>query len=266
MEKNIDIAILLEDNQAYCDWPAIKSAVEAQVQCQFNEVSTTQERLEESLASVFSQNNIVLVDTPFRTLVGEHISHQTVQSHFMHYCDYLEKKNGKWWAGSTFSDFFHPVMLDVLRKNPFKGPAIFLGLSPICVPVLEVLTRVGVSEVAFLKVDNDSFSMHKKFHDSLNSFFGVQFAEVDSTAFIQSEKEYAFCFVARENYRAQVLDDMSYFHFLSQRSTVFDLCGKSNFLFDEVKALGVPIIEEKSFRERQLNAYLQKIQQFDAAN
>lgn len=266
MAKPIDVSILTEPENIYSDWEQIKSALSESVSCQFNDVLTTRSQLKESLKKTFQESDVILVDIPFRIQVEKHISYQTVRSHFMNYCDYLEKKDDKWWAQSTFSEIFHPLMLDVVRTQKFKGPAIFLGISPLCIPILDTLARVGVAEVAFLKVDDEVSSMEKEFHDSLGALFGIQFVQVDSTAFIQSEKEYAFCFVAKETYGNQVLDDMSYFHFLSQRSTVFDLCRKSNFLFSEVKALGVRVIEEKELSERQTTAYLDKIQRFDATN
>ena len=259
MAKPIDIAILSEGTSSSSDWEPVKTALSEAVSCQFKEVTATRENLQESLTPVFQESEIILVDIPFRIQLEKYISYQTVRSHFMNYCDYLEKKDGKWWAQSVFSEIFHPIMLDVVRRQKFKGPAIFLGISPLCIPILDTLARVGVNEVAFLKVADEVSSMEEEFHESLGALFGIRFTQVDSTAFIQSEKEYAFCFVAKENYASQVLDDMSYFHFLSQRSTVFDLCRKSNFLFPEVKALGVRVIEEKDLSERQTKAYLEKI-------
>ena len=42
---------------------------------------------------------------------------------------------------------------------------------------------------------------------------------------------------------------MSYFHFLSSQSMVFDMVGSSNFAFDEVRALGVKTMEFSKIRQ-----------------
>ncbi|MEM7646648.1 MAG: hypothetical protein AAF203_07055, partial [Pseudomonadota bacterium] len=63
----------------------------------------------------------------------------------------------------------------------------------------------------------------------------------------------------------QILEDMSYFHFLSNQSLVFDLSGHSNFLFPEVRALGVQVIGYQGLQKLALQTHTQKMKEFQAS-
>lgn len=176
------------------------------------------------------------------------IQHRSVGSHFLKYVDLVSKENGQLWGHSVFSLVFREVLLKSIQNQDFKGSVIFLGQSALAFPVIDVLAGFGFEDFVFLKLPNS--------RDQLNLFdqndfglLGVEVSAVDSGAFIQSQKEYSFCFVMESVYPQQTLEDMSYFHFLSTNSLVFDLMGNSNFLFKEVKALDVDVMPFPSIQE-----------------
>ena len=176
-----------------------------------------------------------------RLKVKKIVARRSVSSHFLNYFDFLENRNGELWGYSLFSDVFYQAILNAIENQDFKGPVIFLGNHPLIYPVFNVLARFGFEEFVFLQLTDEPFD--KNLLAEMNKgFWGLKFSSVDSTAFIQSQKEYSMCFVLDQCYSQQILDDMSYFHFLSQRSLVFDLVGNSNFMFKEVKALGVGVV------------------------
>ncbi len=176
------------------------------------------------------------------------VNHTSVGSHFLKYIDFISCENGKLWGYSVFSQVYKEVLLKSIQNQDFKGSVIFLGQSPLALPVIEVLASFGFKDFVFLELE----SAHQEvdlFDKKQAGLLGVEISRVDSAAFIQSQKEYSFCFVMESKYPSQTLEDMSYFHFLSSNSLVFDLIGESNFLFREVEALGVEVMGFPSIQE-----------------
>lgn len=176
------------------------------------------------------------------------IHHRSVGSHFLKYIDLVVNEGGKLWGYSAFSEVFREVLLRSIQNQDYKGSVIFLGQSPLALPVIDVLASFGFEDFVFLQLAADR-SIQKFMDRELSGLWGVEVSTVDSAAFIQSQKEYSFCFVMEPEYPLQTLEDMSYFHFLSTNSLVFDLVGESNFLFQEVEALGVEVMKFKGIRE-----------------
>lgn len=175
--------------------------------------------------------------------VGKHVKRRSVGSHFLNYIDFIQVLNGELWGGSLFSEVFREALLHSIRNQDFKGAVIFLGHSSLALPAIQVLATFGFEEFVFL--EDDKGRDYSKYQPRSTGLINTSVSSVDSGAFIQSEKSYSLCFVMQEQYPRDTLDDMSYFHFLSTQSMVFDLNGRSNFLFKEVKALGVEVIEFK---------------------
>lgn len=172
--------------------------------------------------------------------IGKSVAKRSVGSHFLNYLDFIEFNNGEAWGHSLFSNVFRDTLLNSIKNQDFKGAVIFLGHSSLALPIIEVLASFGFEEFVFL--DEESASVDYTQYNGANmGLIKTKVSTVDSTAFIQSQKEYSFCFVMKDYYSQQTLDDMSYFHFLSSQSMVFDLSGQSNFLFQEVDALGVGV-------------------------
>jgi hypothetical protein len=169
------------------------------------------------------------------------VHHRSLDSHFLHYIDLVTYERNQLWGQSVFSQVFHSILLQSIQNQDYKGAVIFLGQSPLVQPVIDVLAGFGFGDFDFLQLPTEK-SATSQFDQSKTGLLGVKISAVDSAAFIQSQKEYSFCFVMQSNYPQQTLDDMSYFHFLSANSLVFDLVGESNFLFKEVKALGVGVM------------------------
>ena len=169
------------------------------------------------------------------------INHRSVGSHFLNYIDFVFKDDNKSWGYSTFTEAFVEVFRSSIKSHDYKGSVIFLGHNHLVAPTLSALNQFGFNEFVFLELDEpldvDHYLSHK------TGLFDVKVSKVNSQAFIQSQKEYSLCFSMYDNYPQQTLDDMSYFHFLSNQSMVFDLSGNSNFLFEEVKALGVEVVD-----------------------
>ncbi len=178
----------------------------------------------------------------------EVVKYRAVGSHFLKYIDLVSNQQGTLWGHSIFSEVFREVLLKSIQNQDYKGSVIFLGHSPLALPVIDVLARFGFEDFVFLEMHN-SGSEAMIIDNDQSGLLGVKISHVDSADFIQSEKEYSFCFVMEETYPQQILEDMSYFHFLSSNSLVFDLVGDSNFLFKEVAALGVDIMAFATIRE-----------------
>ena len=94
---------------------------------------------------------------------------------------------------------------------------------------------------------------------STQGIFDIQLSTIDSSNFIQSQKEYSICLVAEKEYSGDEIEDMSYFHFLSAKSMIFDLVGQSNFQYEEVRALGVGIVEHEILLNNELESSLNRI-------
>ena len=170
------------------------------------------------------------------------VERRSVGSHFLQYIDLVRKEAGQLWGYSLFSEAFKEVFLSSIQNQDFKGPVIFLGASPLALPIIQILAAFGFDDFVFLTLKEDR-SLNKKLMDNLKGLLGIRVSVVDSAAFIQSQKEYSFCFVMSSNYPKQTLEDMSYFHFLSSKSMVFNAIGESNFLFKEIRALEVSVTD-----------------------
>ncbi len=180
--------------------------------------------------------------------VTSFIQRRSLGSHFLSYVDFVVNKSGKLWGHSLFVQVFKNVLLKSIQNQDFKGSVIFLGHSSLALPIVDVLASFGFEDFVFLKTgEKDQDFSHLQ--PNVTGLISTKVSAVDSTAFIQSQKEYSFCFVMEDDYSTRTLEDMSYFHFLSSKSIVFDLSGRSNFLFKEVKALGVTVAEFEPVRE-----------------
>ncbi|MCJ8277763.1 MAG: hypothetical protein HRT44_10400 [Bdellovibrionales bacterium] len=215
----------------------------------------------QNLNKLIEGQDIVLVDQSLRIHLKDIVKHRSVRSHFLGYFDYLENREGKWWGFSLYSELFYQVLIKAIKNQDFKGSVIFLGLNPVLLPIVEVLTGFGFDDFVFLNVGEQQDELQTYF-DKLKGFIGADLTIVDSTTFIQSQKEYSFCFVMESSYDQQTLDDMSYFHFLSSQSLVFDIVGSENFLFKEVRALGVEIVEFEHIQKQLVETYAVKIKDF----
>ena len=190
------------------------------------------------------------------------VSHRSVGSHFLDYIDFIEKKQGLLWGRSIFSDVFFDGLIRAIRNQDFKGPVIFLGNHPSALPTIDVLARFGFEDFVFLDLSEKVMDKKKKIYEDLMKFLGIHISAVDARAFIRSQKEFSLCFVMEDEYDSQILEDMSYFHFLSNHSIVFDLSGRSNFLFKEVKALGVDLVENKTLEDISFNMHVKLIKEY----
>ena len=214
----------------------------------------------ESLEQQVKESDICVASGNVCLSLSETVKYRSVASHFINYIDFVTKQEGKLWGQSVFSEVFLGVLLKTIQNQDFKGSVIFLGNNPLVLPTLEVLARFGFEDFVFVDLeDNGDFDYYQK---HLSGILKTKISKVDSTAFIRSQKEYSLCFVMRESYSQQTLDDMSYFHFLSSQSIVFDLSGNSNFLFKEVKALGVSVTEHKVIAQLQKQKIVELILQY----
>ena len=99
----------------------------------------------------------------------------------------------------------------------------------------------------------------KSLEQSTQGLYDLKLTTVDSNQFIQSQKEYSMCLIAEKNYSKEELEDMSYFHFLSSKSMIFDLVGQSNFQYAEAKALGVGLVPFDDLLQSELEWALRRI-------
>ena len=125
--------------------------------------------------------------------------------------------------------------------------------------MVQVLSRFGCREITFLQTAEHQVRALDDLQKATKSIFDLRLSLVDSTAFIQSQKEYSLCLVAENSYSEEVIEDMSYFHFLSSKSMIIDLVGQSNFQYDDVKALGVGLIDFEILLNSEVQWILQRL-------
>ncbi len=207
---------------------------------------SSKEELEKS--SQLTQFDFGVARGPFCLQLGRIVKRRSVGSHFLKYIDFVKVEKGDLWGRCLFFEVLEKVIRTHIRTQDYKGSVIFLGDSPLIYPSLGVLSQFGFNDFVFLNLHEENESTYS-YQDAVAGLFDVKTATVNSDAFIQSQKEYSLCFVLEDFYSQQTLEDMSYFHFLSGNSMVFDLAGESNFLFEEVKALGVEVIKSQEFSE-----------------
>lgn len=183
----------------------------------------------------FFQGNICLS-------LNSKVARRSVGSHFLSYIDWVGVNRGELWGESLFSEAFYQSILGAFKNQNFKGAVIFLGDNPMSVPVVDTLAGFGFSQFDFLNLESENKSF-QHIQSRVKGIFDTKASLVDSESFVRSQTEYSLCFVLYDHYEEQILDDMSYFHFLSNKSIVFDLSGQSNFLLKEVKALGVDLVD-----------------------
>lgn len=176
------------------------------------------------------------------------VKRRTVGSHFLNYIDFVKVHNGDLWGQCLFYSVLEKILRTNIKTQDYKGSVIFLGDSPLIYPALGVLSQFGFSDFVFLQL-KDNKADEPSYESAVSGLFNVKIDSVNSDDFIQSQREYSMCFVLENHYSTQTLEDMSYFHFLSSNSMVFNLAGKSNFLFNEVKALGVNVVEAQEFTQ-----------------
>jgi len=223
-------------------------------------VVSVEEELEESdVKAKINENDYALLGGSETMRASRVVKRRSVGSHFLNYIDFIYKKDGELWGESIFSRVFREVLLRSIKNQDFKGPVIFLGHSPLSLPIIEVLSGFGFEDFVFLSLNSAKLDT-AQYEASATGLINTKVSHVDSTAFIQSQKEYSFCFVMEDHYSRQTLEDMSYFHFLSSQSIVYDLSGRSNFFFDEVIALGVTLTEFSWVKEEWLRVIKDRIQ------
>ncbi len=192
---------------------------------------------------ILTQYDFGVVRGSFCLELAKIVKRRSVGSHFLNYIDFIKVDQKKeLWGQCLFKAVLEKVFRNHIKSQDYKGAVIFLGESPLIYPSLGVLSGFGFNDFVFLQSGESGGSL-RDYKSALSGLFDVKTNSVNSEAFIQSQKEYSLCFVLENNYTEQTLEDMSYFHFLSSRSMVFNLAGQSNFLFDEVKALGVNVVE-----------------------
>ena len=186
------------------------------------------------------------------------IQHRSVSSHFLDYIDCIETIDGKLWGDSIFTHVFQSCLLLARQNQDYKGSVIFLGESPRVLPAIDILAKFGFVDFDFLQV-SEALAVFDHVKKQVASLFDTRAAIVDSASFVRSPKEYSLCFVMDDHYSEQTLEDMSYFHFLSNSSLVFDFSGRSNFMFKEVKALGVNVFDFEQLNQLQKQKVAEKL-------
>lgn len=261
MNSELKLASFSAKDTSKIEWSEVIKKTKELIPLQFEEILGCDSEDVNGLKSKILDKDVILVDPSLRTKISKIVNHRSVKSHFLQYFDYLEKRDGAWWGYSLYSEIFHQILLSAIKNQDYKGSVIFLGVNSLVFPIVEVLTGFGFTDFVFLNCSSESGSIEESLK-TYKGFIGAQFSTVDSTTFIQSQKEYSLCFVMDDVYSTQILDDMSYFHFLSTQSMVFDIASSSNFLFKEVKALGVDVVSSEQIQERLNHIYHTKITQY----
>lgn len=221
--------------QQFVDLPEVKDHFDCECVIQ---LGLTQQNLKEKA----TEADISLFADSYCLQPSGFVKRRSVGSHFLNFTDFILNQQGELWGRSVFTEVFRQVLLHSIQNQDFKGPVIFLGKSSYALPIIEVLAAFGFEDFVFLDCGPSPLDI-SHYNSRKTGLLGTHISSVDSAAFIQSQKEYSFCFVLQSEYDQQILDDMSYFHFLSPQSMVFDLVGQSNFLFKEVRALGVGVTD-----------------------
>ncbi len=177
--------------------------------------------------------------------VNNIVHRRKLDIHYMNYLDVIENINGNLWGDSLFSHSFKQVFLNLRKNRQLSGSVIFLGGSANLSPIVDTLAKLGFQDFNFL-CNEEEFKHVQQISKNL---VRVNLQVLDSTQLIQSSKEYSLCFVSDGQYPDSVLSDISYFHFLSQRSLVLNLVGTSNFPFQEVIALGTEVVDPDSLTD-----------------
>ncbi len=194
------------------------------------------------ITKLLQEHDFTIIDGELSLSMGPFVKKRSVSSHFLDYVDFVTPVKNELWGQSVFSEVFLELLRNSIENQDFKGPVIFLGDNEKVFPIIQVLAGFGFEDFVFLSLP-DQATQFAHYNPARTGLLQAKISKVDSTTFIQSQKEYSFCFVMEEKYSTQTLEDMSYFHFLSSRSIVYDMSGRSNFLFKEVKALGVTVAD-----------------------
>lgn len=203
---------------------------------------------DDQLKTQVSDHDLTFLNSFFAPDIQSWVHHRSVDSHFLDYIDFIENREGQLWGHSLFTSIFTACLLQARQNQDYKGSVIFLGENPRILAALGVLAKFGFTDFDFLGL-SDKSPIFDHVGKNMGSLFDTKIAGVDSASFVRSPKEYSLCFVADDNYSPQTLEDMSYFHFLSTNSMVFDFSGQSNFLFKEVRALGVDLFTHEQISE-----------------
>ncbi len=195
---------------------------------------------------------VTLIESDLCYDVFQNLQHHSSLSYRLGYSDIVVNKAKSLWGENLFSEAFYQCFMRVLKKQRFSGSVLFLGVKPISIPIIEVLSRYGFSDFVFLDTKDSTLEFHN-IQNRLKTFLSGHVSKVVPSYFLKSQKNFSLCFVVDDVYDSQILEDMSYFHFLSDHSCVFDLSRRSNFLFKEVKALGVEVVELKTIEDYYLD-------------
>lgn len=203
--------------------------------------------------------DLTLIQGPLSLNLHKVLPHRSIGSHFIRYTDCVFLEDRQLWGHAIFSQVIGRILKKYVRDHDAKGPVIFLGEGSLILPTVQTLAQQGFKDFVFLKlVDENTF---EPITSASTGLLDIKASSVDSNAFIQSQKEYSLCFVMQDEYSMQTLEDISYFHFLSNQSIVFDFSGRSNFSFKEVAALGVESVNFKVLSEAWASILSEKIVQ-----
>ena len=206
-------------------------------------------------ADTIKQFDVSLLNGQGCIEVGDLVHHSNLNLHYIKYFDVIENIKGKLWGDSLFSKSFNQVFLDLRKNRQLAGSVIFLGGAPYYSPIVYTLAKFGYRDFNFL-CTQEEFATVAKISKNL---IDVRLHLLDSAELIQSSKEYSLCLVTSLRYPESVLSDISYFHFLSQRSLVLNLVGDTNFPFQEVSALSTEVVGPNSMSDARLAHLRDKI-------
>ena len=191
--------------------------------------------------------DLAFLSQHFCLQASEFVHHFSVGSHFLKYADILYWDAGQLWGAGLVEEALAQVFrhnLSIHRKNE---SVLFVGTGSSFWPIVRTLSQFGCHDFRVLEV-GQSIEFDSDFLRKIG-LFQLNLSTIESETFLESQHEYGLCFVMEDQYPQESLEDMSYFHFLSNQSLVFDFSGHSNFAFSDLEQLGVKVV---SFKENEL--------------
>lgn len=162
-------------------------------------------------------------------------------SYRLGFADFITCQNNRWIADSLYLNVFFRLLTRTLQKQSLSGLVLFLGLQPLAVPIIEAAHKLGFNHFVFLKTEHSEMEQTEVL-ERTKAFLNIKIDWMESHEFLNDQRSYALCFVMDQDYEAAVIEDMSYFHFLSENSCVFDIAKARSFQFDGVEDIGVPVV------------------------
>ena len=142
----------------------------------------------ESLKIHLENFDVAILLDDFSFLGPSVVQRRSVGSHFLQYIDLVVREDGQFWGYSLFSEAYREVLLQSIQNQDFKGPVIFLGTSPIALPIIQVLANFGFNDFVFLMLNREK-RRSTEILKNMKGLLGITVSSVDSAAFIQSQKE-----------------------------------------------------------------------------